>query len=572
MAATADVAVEPEPKTDSQRNMLLRRRILQRHGMLKMERSGWDVLCREVTEYLLPYHGRYEITDTNKGDKRNSKIIDSTATRSQRILSASMMSHANPQSQPWFSLTIEDTELAKFPRVKNWLFKATEITHKALYQSNAYETFHHGYNEEGAFGTSCAIMRPDFERVVHFYPVTNGRFWLAEDYKCQVNTCYREISMTVAQMVEEFGIKAVSDQVAWNHKHHQNLDARFPVLHAIEPRGDAERNRKRRDNVNKRWRSVYIEPAAPDDRVLRESGFDEFPVIAPRWSVSGGDVYGNGPGFDSIGHIKQLQLMADSEGKAIEYGVEPPLTGPTGTKERDVDRLPGGYTPSDQATPNGGIREMWKVNLDLDHLQISKLDVRQMIRECWFTDVFAMFLGLEGDRRTATEIDARKEEKLLLLGEVTSRQYREKQGPAILFVFSELLKGGALPPIPEELSGQNLSIQFESILAKAQKSIGATALERLMLFVGQLYPVKPEVADKIDFDWSIEQYSDRLGIDPESIVPGPQVALVRQQRAQAMAAKESAALLEQQANTAQKLGATPVAGGKTTALDAMGQT
>ena len=57
-----------------------------------------------------------------------------------------------------------------------------------------------------------------------------------------------------------------------------------------------------------------------------------------------------------------------------------------------------------------------------------------------------------------------------------------------------------------------------------------------------------------DADRWADAYADMLGIDPELIVPGDQVALIRQQRAEAAKAQQQAALLNQGADTAQKLG------------------
>ena len=51
-----------------------------------------------------------------------------------------------------------------------------------------------------------------------------------------------------------------------------------------------------------------------------------------------------------------------------------------------------------------------------------------------------------------------------------------------------------------------------------------------------------------------------LGIDPELIVPGDQVALIRQQRAQAAQAQAMAAQMEQRANTAAKLASADTSG------------
>jgi hypothetical protein len=43
---------------------------------------------------------------------------------------------------------------------------------------------------------------------------------------------------------------------------------------------------------HKPFTDCYFEMNANDDVFLRESGFDEFPVMAFRWEVCAGDVYG----------------------------------------------------------------------------------------------------------------------------------------------------------------------------------------------------------------------------------------------------------------------------------------
>ncbi len=66
--------------------------------------------------------------------------------------------------------------------------------------------------------------------------------------------------------------------------------------------------------------------------------------------------------------------------------------------------------------------------------------------------------------------------------------------------------------------------------------------------------MKPEVLDKFDADVWADKYADMLGGDPELIVAGEQVALVRQSRAQQQAAMAQAAQAEQMAGAASKLG------------------
>ena len=91
------------------------------------------------------------------------------------------------------------------------------------------------------------------------------------------------------------------------------------------------------------------------------------------------------------------------------------------------------------------------------------------------------------------------------------------------------------------------------------------------MFVGNLGAVaqfKPGVLDKFNADEWADRYSDMLGIDPELIVSADGVALIRQQRAQAQQQAQQAALMNQNADTAAKLGGIDT-GGKNAATDIM---
>ena len=120
--------------------------------------------------------------------------------------------------------------------------------------------------------------------------------------------------------------------------------------------------------------------------------------------------------------------------------------------------------------------------------------------------------------------------------------------------FSRMVEAGIVPPPPDELQGMELNVEFVSMLAQAQRAIATNSVDRFVGNLGAVAGIKPEVLDKFDADRWADAYADMLGIDPELIVPGEQVALIRKQRAEAAQAQQQAALLNQGADTAQKLG------------------
>lgn len=529
-----------------------REKVYTRWGQLKTERASWWAHWQEISSYLLPRSGRYFIQDRDKGWRRHNAIYDSTGTRALRTLAAGMMAGMTSPARPWFRLTTSDPELAKYAPVKTWLNDCTRLMLDIFNKSNTYRALHSMYEELGAFGTSASIILPDYQNVIHHYPLTTGEYCIASDFQGNVNTLYREFQIPVHSLVQEFGIENVSKNVK-NLYDRGTLDAWITVVHAIEPRGD--RDPTKYDAKNMAWRSCYFELNGEKGKFLRESGFRHFPAVVPRWATAGGDIYGNSPGMEALGDIKQLQHEQLRKAQGIDYMTKPPLQVPTSMKNRDVETLPGGVSFVDASNPHGGIRTAFEVNLNLQYLLNDIQDVRQRIDGTFYADLFLMLSNQTDTRMTATEVAERHEEKLLMLGPVLERLHNELLDPLIEQTFARMMESGVLPPPPEELQGQALNVEFVSMLAQAQRAVGTNSIDRFVMNLGAVAQVKPEVLDKFDSDKWAEIYSDILGVDPQLIIPDDKVAWIRQQRQQAAQAQQQMAMLQQGADTAKNLAA-----------------
>lgn len=534
-----------------------RDKLINRWGALKNDRTSWDAHWREISEHLLPRSGRFLMTDRNRGEKKHNTIYDSTGTRALRVLAAGMMSGMTSPARPWFRLTTSDPELDESSAVKTWLADVTRIMSMVFNKSNTYRALHTMYEELGAFGTASSIIVADYDTIIHHHPLTIGEYAMTTDYRGKVNTLYREFEMTVGQMVNEFGYKNCSQAV--QNLHDRNaLEQWRPVIHAIEPRIDRDHSKK--DGQNMAWRSCYMEHRGTDGKFLREAGFKDFPALCPRWMTSGGDIYGNSPGMESLGDIKQLQHEQLRKAQGIDYKTKPPLQAPTSLKSRDVDMLPGGVSFVDSASPQGGIRTAFEVNIDLSHLLEDIRDVRERIKGSFYADLFLMLANGANTTMTATEVAERHEEKLLMLGPVLERLHNEILDPLIEMAFSRMVEAGIVPPAPQEMQGMELNVEFVSMLAQAQRAIATNSVDRFVGNLGAVAQLKPEVLDKLDADRWADAYADMLGIDPELIVPGEQVALIRQQRAEAQQQQAQAEQMAQAAESVQKLSAADTSG------------
>lgn len=540
-----------------------KQRYMLRKSALWAERSSWINRYREITEFLLPYSGRYFKNDRNRGDKNFNSIYDETATFALDVLTAGMMAGMTSPARPWFRLATPNKDLMEYDPVRWWLHDVTELMRAIFQKSNTYNALHSMYEELGAFATAASIVEDDFDNVIHHHVLTAGEYAIGQNDKGRVDTLVREFDMTVMQVVEKFvrqpdgsfDWSRVSPSVKNNWDLHKNLDSWMTINHIIQPRED--RDIRKHDAANMRFASCYFEPGndGGGDRFLRESGYKRFPVIAPRWHVRGGDIYGNGPSFRALGSIKQLQQEQLRKGQAIDYQTKPPIQVAAERKNSAISTLPGGvsYIPMNGQN-NSGIRTAFEVNLDLNHLLADIQDVRGRINKSFYADLFLMIS--QDNRRTpatATEIAERHEEKLLMLGPVLERLHNEMLSPKIDITFARIVEAGLLPPPPKELQGVELNVEFVSTLAQAQKMVGLGSMDRLLGTVANVAQFKPEVLDKIDGDQVIDRYADMLGVDPSIIVADDKVAILRDTRAQAQAQAQQAAMIPTMASTAKDL-------------------
>lgn len=532
--------------------LTLRGRKLRRKQSLFNERSSWDAHWQDIANYQKPRAIRLNKDDANRGGRKDQHVHDNTALFAQRTLAAGLMAGMTSPARPWFRFALRDQDLMEFYPVKQWLHQATTLVLAIFAQSNTYRVMHNMYSELGLFGTASAFMMADFKDVLRLYPMPVGEYAMATNYRGEVDSIVREFNMTVEQVVGQFGEDRVSIAVKnlWDRG---TMEALVPVVHLVEPNTD--RDTRSPLARNKPYSSVYIETGSDNpDKFLRESGYDEFPALTPRWEVLGNDVYGNSPGMDCLGDVKQLQHEQLRKAQAIDYQVNPPLQVPTGYKEFTQARLPGGVFHIDQTTPTGGVRSAFEVKLDLSHLMQDILDIRERIKSAYYADLFLMLANDTRSNITATEVMERHEEKMLMLGPVLERLHNEMLSPLVVRAFNRCVEAQILPPPPDEIQGMAFEIEYVSTLAQAQKAVGSGAIDQVLMRVGQLAQMNPETVDKVNADNIVDELTDMYGINPKLIRGPEEVAAMREQRAQQQQAAQALAAAESAAGTAKTAG------------------
>lgn len=539
-----------------------RDRVFRRWSALKNERSaGWDGIWRDVATYVRPRAARFlPSSETNRFARDDEAINNGFATDALERLAAGMMAGVTSPARVWARLTTADPQLDESPAVRRWLDDVRTRMFDVFHRSNLYKCLPICYEDLGSFGVAAMLVDRDYEDVIRCYPLPVGTYCLASSGRGSIDTMFRELRLTVAQVVGRWGDGSASARVreAWRDGRY---DDPVDILHVIEPNRDHDPSRA--EARFKRYRSLYFERDTDDgDGCLSESGYDEFPVLCPRWRTVGEDVYGYSPAMKSLGDIKQLQFFEEVSADAFEMQVDPPMVGPSALRTQPRKLEPGAtvYLDIPQGMTGFQPAHVPTVNFEQVDVKISRLE--QRIGRAFFNDLFLMMLSDQRNARaTATEVQELREEKMLQLGPVLESLQDELLDPLIKRTFAVMVEAGLVEAPPDELAGAPLRVEYLSILSQAQKLVGLGGLERLAAFSGQLAQVWPQVTDKFDADAALEEAGDMLGTPAKVLRSGDELDAVRQARAQQESAAQAAASagpIAQAAGAARDLSQTDV--------------
>ncbi len=481
------------------------------HNNLINSRKPWENAWQDLADHFLPLRYRNEQNPNTNLKILNDKIVDSTGILAMRTLAAGLQGGMTSPARPWFSLTIEDSDLAKFKAVQSYMEEVGKRMRSIFNRSNFYNVVHNLYAELGTFGTGFMLETADFENGFRFMPLCAGSYALDINDKQRVDVLFRKMHFSPRQLIMMFGKENLPSYIT-NSK---NSNEQYPVIQAIYPR--TERDINKNTPQNKAFASVYWLDSANygKPKILKESGFDDFPGFGVRWDCNANDIYGKSPAMDVLPDCRMLQQMSISTLKAMHKAVDPPLSVSASLKSVGLDLTPGAinYVENMPGQSPQAAQPILQTNPQVQNVRQAMLDVQKQIQNGLYNDLFRMLMQNGRSNVTATEIAAKEEEKLILIGPVLERLHDELFIPLIDRTYNLMAKLNMLPLPPKELQGREIKIEFVSLLAQAQKMVSTSAIDKLLSFTVQSAQAFPQVLDAIDIDNTIDNYARYLGTD-----------------------------------------------------------
>ena len=509
---------------------------------------------QDLADYFAPNAVRFIARNVNKPHAKSKKILDSTTFIAVRNFSSGMMTGATSPTRRWFKTAIMNRNNKKFKmsyNAKTWCSNQAELTRKILYSSNFYQLLPEVYEQLGVFLFSCMAMEHDFENVVNFKVLPIGSYYYAKDSRGIVDTVCRNYMESAKNLVERYGLDNCSDAVRQVYKSRPN--ELFEIVHFVEP------NREYKEGSpfshQKKFISATYEVGSGSDGFLKKAGFDKFPYVVFEASCNGEDNYpSKGCGIYALPDAKQLMSMIKELGKAVKKMVSPAYQGSASLKNKKLSDNPGFF--NEDGDSGAGIRPIHEVNPQVLELKTIIAELRENIKSIFYNDLFAMILNTADRGRTATEVNELKEEKLVLLSPLLE-QIHTALKQIIDWIFYAEMEAGILPPVPQELEGEEIEIEFISTLAQAMKAQNISSMERFITFTANMaQAVDPVLIKKIRGENMIDDYADFANIDPNQIAPNEELEALRQAQAEKQAQTEQMQALQQGSEMIKNIGGT----------------
>jgi hypothetical protein len=531
---------------------------IARWQAMKSNRKNWDILWDDCARYIAPRKGNI-LTKYTPGQNQTINIYDTTATEALNVFAAGLLSHIVPAGEKWFRF--EPKSKNPSPALKEWLDEVSDITIDAIYSSNFYLAIHEDFLDAGQFCSSCLLIEEGKKFKLNYINVPVGTFAIDEDSEGMVDTVAREWKWSARQAQQKWGTEALGRMVQEALRSNIPSDSNklFTFIHFVEPRQDAHYKGGPAAPWMRPYRSIYV--CVEDQHVIaqngmEEGGYYEMPYPVSRLLRSNNEIYGRGPGIDTLPEIKLVNAMERDLLTGVEKMVNPPWLMPDDTSYLP-DNRPNGITYWDTGTGTLGKPEQMELKNRIDLGEQKTEQKRTRIKQAFYNPMFQMLSNMEEQKRekTAYEVQQMVAEKLNLFSPLFARMVVEKLTPILERTFGILARGGAYPAIPADLEHDGeYEIVYTSKIALAIKAAENQAFATMVQIIEQIAPLDPSVVNMFRWRDGLRRLARNVGMPAKLLNDDRTVDQMTADQQKAAAAQQQAQTAELMTRSAKNLG------------------
>jgi len=513
---------------------------------LKKERDKRLSDWKDVQKFVAPSVYNWD----NPHDKTPKRAIRFTSRPTQfaKTLRSGLVGYSISPNIVWQKLTFEDqTHLDKIHGAKDWLEEVERKLYAEFRRSNLYKQA--GVMISSAVDYGHGVMLIDElikENRLRYMALKTQEIYLDTDEYDNTDTVFRRYAMSLRNAVSFFGIDKLSKTQQNDLKLDENTDKEIVVIHAVYKRDDIDDDSQ--DANNMPYASVYFDE--DENRILMESGYNEFPFAVFIWEPVYGTPYGESPAIQALDDIRILNKIDEQKLKVAQMAGSPAYNLPETMREQN-SVVPNGHYYYDKNYPQSIITPVnsgtnFPITLEVYH------DIEDRVKDWFNVDFFLALQRKQDQRMTATEVIELQGEKASVLSDlvVNLNSALEK---IIQRSFNILWRQGKIPQPPAALANSDaqISVDFMGPLAQAQKKYHEShGIQQSLNLIGAVAKIAgPTALDVVDFDSTLKRGLEGMGFPQDAIREDKDIEEIRKQRAEQEAKRDQMAVaMEQQKN------------------------
>jgi len=501
--------------------------VVKRYNQLKANRTNWEPGWAEISEQVIGRRPNFSYAQPqiNGGRQLKNQIFDGTGMQSAQLFTSVVSSLLTNPATKWFMLSTANPALMQDKEVALWVEEAQEHLMFVLNRAQAafQPQMHEMYTDLINYGTGAISILNDPLDGLYLRSHNLSEMFLDEDSRGRIDTTYRRFEMTPRQVEQEYPGKSKTALKMIDGKD----DTKLEIIQALQPNTEFGSG----GLGDKPVASIHVLNKGKGE-LLRKGGFEEMPTLTPRWEKESGEVYGRGPGWQALPDCKMANLMSRTMLKAGQMAVDPPAIVNERAAISTLRLHAGGVTTvrddGSGLPPVSFLDNRMRFNIGADLIRARQV----MIERSYHADILEVF---RQPNMTATQVLQLVQQVERILSPVLGRQQNELLEPLINRAFVIESRAGRMPEPPQILlEGNNgeITVEYQSPVARAQKS---QELEALSGYTGRIFEmaqVAPQVLDLLNLDEIGRMMNDLSSVSEKTMNTPDQVAEIRAARAE----------------------------------------
>lgn len=537
------------------------KKVLEHFESLKTERDPWANTVQTVLESVIPGRSSMQVTKETRTYTIDTKTVDGTARNSAYLMATGLLGNVCSQNSKWFKLVPELPQYRKNKKLIVWFEDVQDVFYHLMATGNFYAGAWQIFLDAATAGLGSMFMGENrAEKTIDFLTYAPKGSYIATNARNLIDTYFHHFTLTGRGIIDEYE-KGGNIPKDFLESAIKKPFQRHELIHAIFPRKD--RDIYKIDNINKPFASIHVLKAKKT--LLRNSGFDSFPMSNFRYSYDSEEVYPHSPAIDGYADIQRVSKISKATTDVAQLISNPPTIVPAEMyneyqmtpnfkmKGYDMNRVPVPLT----------IAGSYPIARDREELY------QNIVKEHFFTNFFMMLAAGESNEMTATEVLERQGEKATVIGGMISRLTREFLDPVFDRMFIIAANNNWIPRPPDEVieQGIDISIDYLGPLAQAQQRFlrlqgPVSALQNFL----PLLEAYPEMRD-IPKPYQLGKYILLEGGMPASMLnDDDEYEAIQAERQKKAEEAQDAENMEKQANAMNKGSKAPESGSPTEAL------